>query len=84
MADDSTADEGIMATAGRLEDLKKTLGPAYWSDVTVHELQGELRRQIGAYAAWGSDRPPLHRRARDVAKLEQQYARLLWPGIEDG
>ena len=76
----SAADRDIQATALRLRAMKAELGAAYWQNADALALQRMLRSQIGAYAAWGEDKPPLHQRARIAAGYEKEYAALLWPG----
>ncbi len=76
----SSADREIAAVADRLKELKSALGPAYWQNGEVRDLQGRLRKQIGAYGAWGEDKLPMHQRARRAARYESEFAALLWPG----
>ena len=76
----SSADREIAAVAGRLKELKSVLGAAYWQNDEVLELQETLRKQIGAYGAWGEDKLPMHQRARRAARYESEFAALLWPG----
>lgn len=76
MSDD---DLQIRDSARQLADLQARLGDAYWRHEEATELRELLRRQIGAYGAWGPDKPPMHQRARRAARYEQEFARLLWP-----
>lgn len=76
----SNADDEIAATAGQLSELRKALGSAYWTDGRVLALQATLKRLIGAYGAWGEDKPPMHQRSRRAARHESEHAHLLWPG----
>jgi hypothetical protein len=80
MSESSSADLEIAALAGRLNELKIALGAAYWQDDEVRALQERLRKQIGAYGAWGEDKLPMHQRARRAARYESEFAGLLWPG----
>jgi hypothetical protein len=77
------ADAEIEDVAARLDGLKASLGSAYWQDATVRDLQQRLRHLVGTYAAWGEDKPPMHRRARQAAAYESRFARLLWPGGDE-
>ncbi len=79
----STTDAEIAATAAELSRLKAELGSAYWQDTRVKDLQNRLRGLIGRAGAWGEDRLPMHQRARQAARHEHAYARLLWPGGAD-
>ena len=56
MSDPSSADREIAAVADRLKELKSALGATYWRDDEVRALQEKLRKQIGAYGAWGEDK----------------------------
>jgi hypothetical protein len=80
MSEPSSADREIAAVADRLKELKSALGAAYWRDDEVRALQEKLRKQIGAYGAWGEDKLPMHQRARRAARYESEFAGLLWPG----
>lgn len=80
MAEPSSADREIAAVAARLKELKNALAAAYWQDDEVRALQEKLRKQIGAYGAWGEDKLPMHQRARRAARYESEFAHLLWPG----
>lgn len=77
------ADAEIEDVAARLDRLKASLGGGYWQDATVCDLQKRLRHLVGTYAAWGEDKPPMHRRARQAAAYQSRFARLLWPGRDD-
>ncbi len=77
------ADAEIEDVAARLERLRESLGRSYWQDPTVCDLQQRLRHLVGTYPAWGEDKPPMHRRARQAAAYESRFARLLWPGRDD-
>ena len=72
-----------MEIAGRLQSLKSALGPAYWESDEVQTLQKILRRHLAGYGAWSEDSLPMHQRARRAARLESEYAHLLWPGRID-
>lgn len=76
----SREDAEISAVGDRLAALKDALGAGFWEDPDVRALQQDLRRRIGEYGAWGEDKLPLHQRARRAARLESEYAHLLWPG----
>lgn len=80
MPEPSSADREIVTVANRLKELKSALGPAYWRNDEVRELQETLRKQIGAYGAWGEDKLPMHQRSRRAARYESEFAALLWPG----
>jgi hypothetical protein len=80
MSERSAADREIAALADRLKALKSALGAAYWQDQEVRTLQEKLRKQIGAYGAWGEDKLPMHQRARRAARYEREFAGLLWAG----
>jgi hypothetical protein len=80
MSEPSIADREIAAVAQRLKELKSALGAAYWQNDEVRDLQQLLRKQIGAYGAWGEDKLPMHQRARKAARYESEFADLLWPG----
>lgn len=85
MSEPSSADREIAALAARLNELKGKLGRDYWQNEEVRTLQENLRRQLGAYGAWGEDKLPMHQRARRAARYESELASLLWPGRgEDG
>ncbi len=73
------AQQGIRELAARLQTLQDRLGPAYWTDPEVHELQAELKVRLGISAGHEPDGPPAHARARRQARLEAEVARLLWP-----
>lgn len=73
------SDVRIGQLAARLEALHSRMGETYWDDDEVRQLQADLRRELGAYGAWGADKPGMHQRARRAAALERQHARLLWP-----
>ena len=77
------ADVEIEEVAARLDRLKASLGGGYWQDPSVRDLQKRLRHLVGTYAAWGGDKPPMHRRARQAAAYQSRFARLLWPGRDD-
>lgn len=76
----SIADREIASLAERLKQLKNALGAAFWQNDEVRDLQQQLRKQIGAYGAWGEDKLPMHQRARKAARYESEFADLLWPG----
>lgn len=78
------ADAEIQETAERLAEMKARLGERYWADSEARALQDELRRRLGAYGAWSPDGAPPHRRARQAAEYESRFARLLWPGGDEG
>jgi hypothetical protein len=80
MSEPSSADREIASAAGRLKELKNALGAAYWQDDEVRALQEKLRKQLGAYGAWGEDKLPMHQRARKAGRYESEFAGLLWPG----
>ena len=80
MTEPSSADREIVTVTDRLKELKSALGRAYWQTGEVQDLQGRLRKQIGAYGAWGEDNLPMHQRARRAARYESEFAALLWPG----
>jgi hypothetical protein len=80
MSQPSPADREIIAVADRLKQLKSALGVAYWQSDEVRDLRELLRKQIGAYGAWGEDKLPMHQRARKAARYESEFAGLLWPG----
>lgn len=82
MAELSAADRNIAALTRRLQELKGTRGTAYWQDPEVRTLQDRLRGEIGAYAAWGEDKLPMHQQARRAARYEAECAPLLWPGSD--
>ena len=69
----------VREVAGRLLALQETLGEDYWTNDGVKALQDDLRRALGAFGAWGPDKPPMHQRSRRSAQLEREVARLLWP-----
>ena len=78
MSEPSIADREIAAVAERLKQLTR-------SGRILAERRGSrfaqlLRRQIGAYGAWGEDKLPMHQRARKAARYESEFADLLWPG----
>lgn len=76
---DTDSDVRIGQLAAQLETLQSRMGETYWTDDEVRQLREDLRHELGAYGAWGADRPGMHQRARRAAALERQYARLLWP-----
>lgn len=80
MPEPSSADREIVTVANRLKELRRVLGTAYWQNSEVRDLQEILRKQIGAYGAWGEDKLPMHQRARRAARYESEFAALLWPG----
>ena len=80
MSEQPSADLEIAAVAGRLKELKNAQGAEYWQDDEVRALQEKLRKQIGAYGAWGEGKLPMHQRARRAARYESEFAGLLWPG----
>ena len=80
MSEPSSADREIAMLADRLKELKNALGAAYWQDDAVRVLREKLRKQIGAYGAWGEAKLPMHQRARRAASYESELAHLLWPG----
>jgi hypothetical protein len=73
------ADKDIEELAARLENLKASLGEAYWMDEGVRDLQTRLRNGLGSYAAWAADKAPMHQRTRMAAQYEARFAHLLWP-----
>lgn len=78
------ADERIAALGRRLQELRQRLGTAYWQDAEVKTVQDQLRYAVDSYAAWSDDKAPMHQRARRAARLQSEYAALLWPGHDEG
>ena len=83
ISDASSADRQISELAGQLQSLKNALGSDYWENDEVQALQQMLRRLLGGYGAWSEEKLPMHQRARRAARLESEYAHLLWPGRAD-
>lgn len=79
----AAADERIEALGRQLREKRQLLGSEYWQDGEVATMREQLRYAIDTYAAWSDDALPTHQRARRAARLQSEYAALLWPGRAD-